>query len=193
MQSRIFGSAPVGERLWLRPFSGRGTNPLVVKLRVGAVAVALVGSMGLLSACGGSGGNKADAGLKASPGSSLPGLPGASGSASSMPGMDMPSSSAMASGGAAAPAPVPASGNAVAIKNFAFSPASLAVKVGTKVTWTNQDSDAHTVTSDRSGGLLSSKALNSGDTFSYTFTKAGTYKYLCTIHPFMTATVTVTQ
>jgi plastocyanin len=168
------------------------TSPLVVKLRVGAAAFALVGSMALLSACGGSGGHKADAGLKASSGSSLPGLPGASGSASSMPGMDMPSSSTAASS-SAAPAPVPAAGNAVAIRNFAFSPASLTVKVGTKVTWTNQDSDAHTVTSDGSARSLNSRALNTGETFSFTFTKAGTYKYLCTIHPFMTATVTVTR
>src|SRR5689334_8467812 len=191
MQSRILGSVPWRERPLLRPLPGRGTSPLAVRLRVGAVGFALVGSMALLSACGGSGGNKADAGLKAPPGSSLPGLPGASGSASSMPGMDMPSSSAAASGDAVAPAP--ASGTAVAIRSFAFSPASLTVKVGTTVTWTNQDSDAHTVTSDHSGGPLNSKALNTGGTFSYRFTKAGTYKYLCTIHPFMTATVTVTQ
>jgi plastocyanin len=84
------------------------------------------------------------------------------------------------------------SGNAIAIKNIAFAPAAMTVKVGTTVTWTNQDSDAHTVTSDGSGGPLNSKAMNTGDTFSFTFTKAGTYKYLCTIHPFMTATVTVT-
>jgi plastocyanin len=166
-------------------------------MRAGAVALALVGSIGLLSACGGSGGNKADAGLKASPGSSLPGLAGASGSApSSMPGMDMPSSSAPgspAAPGSAAPAPAPAAGNNVAIRNFAFSPASLTVRAGTEVTWTNQDSDAHTVTSDGSGGPLNSKALNTGDTFSHTFAEPGTYKYLCTIHPFMTATVTVTR
>jgi amicyanin len=83
-------------------------------------------------------------------------------------------------------------GNAVTIKNFAFAPTALKVKVGTTVTWTNQDSDAHTVTSQDNGGPLSSAALNTGQTYSYTFTKPGTYAYLCTIHPFMTATVTVT-
>lgn len=192
MQSRAFGSEPTKERPPLRPPFGRSPNPLVGKLRAGAVAAALVGSLGLLSACGGSGGGKKDAGLKPSAGSSLPGMAGASGSASpSMPDMTMPSSSAASTAGAAVPAP--ASANAVTIKDFAFSPVSLTVKAGTRVTWTNQDSDAHTVTSDGSGGPLDSKALNTGDTFGYTFTEPGVYKYLCTIHPFMTATVTVTR
>ncbi|MFE2707141.1 plastocyanin/azurin family copper-binding protein [Streptomyces mirabilis] len=87
----------------------------------------------------------------------------------------------------------PVAGDAVAIKNFAFAPATLKVKVGTTVTWTNQDTDAHTVTSAGSGGPLHSAALNTHATYSYTFTKPGTYSYLCTIHPFMTATVEVTR
>ncbi|MFG1807684.1 cupredoxin family copper-binding protein [Streptomyces sp. NPDC049040] len=192
MHSRTSGSEHSLGNPPLRSVSARTVDPLIRRLRVGAVAAALVGSLGLLSACGGADADKAGAPLEASPGSSLPGLPGASGTASaSMPGMDMPSSAA--SGAGDAPAPAPVSGTAVAIKNFAFSPASLTVKVGTKVTWTNQDSDAHTVTSDASGGPLNSPAMNTGDPFSHTFTKPGTYKYLCTIHPFMTATVTVTQ
>jgi len=104
-----------------------------------------------------------------------------------MSGMAMPSSPATGGGAVA-----PVGRNTVAIKNFAFAPAALTVKVGTKVTWTNQDSDAHTVTSQGSGGQLNSAAMKTGDTFSYTFTKAGVYNYRCTIHPFMTATVTVT-
>jgi plastocyanin len=103
--------------------------------------------------------------------------------------MVMPSASGAAPADAGGPA---ATGNAVAIKNFAFAPRTLTVKVGTSVTWTNQDSDAHTVTSTGSGGPLKSKAMNNGDTYKYTFTQPGTYTYLCTIHPFMTATVTVT-
>ncbi|MEV6839033.1 cupredoxin family copper-binding protein [Streptomyces sp. NPDC051133] len=83
-------------------------------------------------------------------------------------------------------------GNAVAINNFAFSPAALKVKAGTTVTWTNRDADAHTVTSAGSGGPLHSAALATHATYSYTFTKPGTYAYLCTIHPFMTGTVEVT-
>ncbi|WP_269856096.1 plastocyanin/azurin family copper-binding protein [Streptomyces sp. RPT161] len=78
------------------------------------------------------------------------------------------------------------------IQNFAFAPTSLKVKTGTTVTWTNKDSDAHTVTSSGSGGPLHSAPLTTGATYRYTFTKAGTYAYFCTIHPFMTATVVVT-
>jgi plastocyanin len=103
----------------------------------------------------------------------------------------MPPSGATSGNSAAANA-APVAGNAVTIKGFAFAPAALTVKVGTKVTWTNQDSDAHTVTSQDNSGPLSSAALSTGQTYSYTFTKPGTYSYLCTIHPFMTATVTVT-
>lgn len=90
-----------------------------------------------------------------------------------------------------APAAAPVATNAVTIKGFAFSPASITVKAGTSVTWTNQDQDAHTVTS--TSNAFGSKALNTGASYTYTFTKPGTYNYLCTIHPFMTATVVVTS
>jgi plastocyanin len=80
-------------------------------------------------------------------------------------------------------------GNAVTIDNFAFGPSSLTVAVGTKVTWTNKDSDAHTVTAD--DGSFDSGALGEGATFSQTFSKAGTYAYHCKIHSFMTATIVV--
>ncbi|MEU7422966.1 plastocyanin/azurin family copper-binding protein [Streptomyces sp. NPDC048362] len=86
----------------------------------------------------------------------------------------------------------PVTGNAVTINNFAFSPATLKVKAGTTVTWTNRDGDAHTVTSAGTGGPLHSAALATHATYTYTFTKPGTYAYLCTIHPFMTGTVEVT-
>jgi plastocyanin len=77
---------------------------------------------------------------------------------------------------------------AVTIQNFAFTPQTLTVKAGTTVTWTNQDSAPHTVTS--ADGISTSAnttslfngSVNSGETFSYTFTKAGRYFYLCTIH-----------
>jgi plastocyanin len=74
----------------------------------------------------------------------------------------------------------------VQIANFAFSPSTLEVKVGTTVTWTNAD----TVTSD--DGSFASNDLNQGASFSFTFTTAGTYAYHCGVHPGMKATVTVT-
>jgi plastocyanin len=100
-----------------------------------------------------------------------------------MPGM----SGSPAAGSRTGTAPVAV--NSVSIKNFAFAPGTIRVKVGTTVTWTNNDQDAHTVTAmDRS---FSSRPLNTGDTYHYTFNKPGSYTYLCTIHPFMTATVVV--
>jgi plastocyanin len=100
----------------------------------------------------------------------------------------MPAMSIAATTSTTASAPVAT--NAVAIKGFAFSPANITVKAGTTVTWTNQDQDAHTVTA--TGGAFGSQALNTGAHYTFTFTKPGSYDYLCTIHPFMTATVVVT-
>lgn len=82
------------------------------------------------------------------------------------------------------------SGNVAAtIKSFKFSPTPLTVKVGTKVTWTNNDSSTHTVTAD--GGSFDLGKLGQGKTASFTFSKAGTFAYHCDIHPTMKATVTV--
>jgi plastocyanin len=90
------------------------------------------------------------------------------------------------------PTPTPttasSSGNSVSIMNFSFSPNSLTVKVGTKVTWTNHDSVTHTVTANQ--GAFNSPVLP-GNSFSFTFTKAGTYAYHCMIHPYMMATIVV--
>jgi plastocyanin len=77
----------------------------------------------------------------------------------------------------------------VTIQNFAFAPVSLTVAAGTKVTWTNQDSTAHTVTADN--GSFGSQHLATGTTFSETFSKAGTYAYHCSIHTSMKATIVV--
>ena len=86
----------------------------------------------------------------------------------------------------------PVTGNAVTIQNFAFAPANLQVKVGTTVTWTNNDTAPHTVTF-RDGSLTSSSTLRQGDTYSYTFTKTGTFSYYCDFHPYMVGQVVVTQ
>ncbi len=80
--------------------------------------------------------------------------------------------------------------SAVAIQNFSFIPASLTVKTGTKVVWTNSDSVSHTVTSDV-GGILDSSTIAPGQSFSFTFTKSGSVAYHCAIHPGMKGTVTV--
>ena len=158
---------------------------------IGAVAAATV----LLAGACSSSASKPAAGIQPGAGQTLAGAPGATGSGpvspASMSGMTMTSGAADATDATSTAAPV--GGNAVAIQGFAFAPANLTVKVGTTVTWTNKDSDAHTVTSQGSGGPFQSKALATGESYSYTFTTAGTYSYLCTIHPFMTATVTVTQ
>jgi amicyanin len=78
----------------------------------------------------------------------------------------------------------------VRIEDFAFSPANIVVDVGTTVTWTNEDSVAHTVTSN-GGGELASPLLGKNKTFSRTFDKPGTYAYHCTPHSNMKGLVTV--
>jgi plastocyanin len=128
---------------------------------------------------------------------------------SSMPAMNMPAATTTSE---SAPAPsstasqIPASHTvsvvsnssvtsskaSVIIKNFAFTPASMTVKAGTVVTWTNDDNASHTVTSD-SGTTLNSPAINVGGTFSFTFTTPGTYAYHCSIHPSMHGTIVVTS
>ena len=91
-----------------------------------------------------------------------------------------------------AAAPTATSGVAVAIKNYAFAPAALTIPVGTKVTWTNDDTAPHTVTIQSGPVTFGSPTLQKGDSFTYTFTTAGTYTYYCAVHPTMTASVVVT-
>ena len=92
-----------------------------------------------------------------------------------------------------APSSSGASGGGVTIKmqNIQFSPKDTTVKVGDKVTWTNDDNTDHNVTAE-SGADFKSKDFGNGATFSFTADKAGTIKYVCTIHPGMTGTLTVT-
>jgi plastocyanin len=75
------------------------------------------------------------------------------------------------------------------IDNFTFAPARLTVKAGTTVTWRNEDDIPHTVTS--ATRLFKSKALDTDDSFSFTFTEPGTYEYFCSLHPRMTGTIVV--
>src|SRR5258707_6451484 len=76
----------------------------------------------------------------------------------------------------------------VMIDNFTFEPAQLTVKVGTTVTWKNRDDIPHTVVS---AGKFRSKTMDTDDSYSFTFTAAGDYKYFCSLHPHMTGTIKV--
>jgi plastocyanin len=81
----------------------------------------------------------------------------------------------------------------VSITDFAFTPKTITIPVGTTVRWTNNGNAPHTVTSTSSPKAFDSGTLNSGDTFQHTFTTAGQFPYRCNIHPSMTGTVIVEQ
>ena len=77
----------------------------------------------------------------------------------------------------------------VKIDNFSFGPQTLTVPVGATVVWTNRDDIPHTAVS--TDGVFKSKVMDTDEKFSYTFAKAGTYPYYCTIHPKMTGQIVV--
>jgi plastocyanin len=104
-----------------------------------------------------------------------------------MPGMAMPSPATSATPGSTAPV----GGTAVGITDFAFSPTTLTVPVGATVTWTNHDAEPHTVAA--SDGSFHSTGMDTGATYTYTFTNAGKFDYICSIHPTMHGTVMVTK
>jgi plastocyanin len=82
----------------------------------------------------------------------------------------------------------------VTIQDMAFSPATITVKKGSTVTWTNKDSVSHNVSADESSDLkMLSDTLADGDSFKFTFDKTGTFTYRCDFHPSMTGTVIVTE
>src|SRR6516164_4835390 len=76
----------------------------------------------------------------------------------------------------------------ITIDNFTFAPTELKLKVGDTVTWTNHDDIPHTVVS---AGKFRSKTMDTDNTFSFTFTSAGDYKYFCSLHPHMTGMIKV--
>jgi plastocyanin len=76
----------------------------------------------------------------------------------------------------------------VKIDNFTFGPQKLTVKAGTTVTWINEDDIPHTVVST---GHFRSKALDTDDKYSYTFTTPGTFEYFCGLHPHMQGSIVV--
>lgn len=79
----------------------------------------------------------------------------------------------------------------ISIQNLAFWPAQLTVEPGTTIVWSNQDNISHTMTAD--DGTFDSGAVFPGEPFSFTFQRSGTVTYHCSIHPFMTASVTVSD
>lgn len=84
--------------------------------------------------------------------------------------------------------------NEVTIQQYSFEPMTIKVKVGTKVTWTNKDSVAHTVTTqDGAPAAIDSGLFGKNKSYSFTFTKSGTYNYYCQPHPYMKGTVIVTE
>lgn len=88
----------------------------------------------------------------------------------------------------------PSNVKTVTIDGFAYGPESVTVKVGDTVTWTNKDSVDHTVTADTaSSDAPASGSIAKDETYSFTFTKAGTYAYHCEPHPEMKATVVVEE
>ncbi len=77
----------------------------------------------------------------------------------------------------------------IKIDNFVFTPPELTVAVGTTVKWVNHDDIPHSVVDQKK--MLRSKALDTDDSFSYTFMTAGTYDYFCGLHPHMTGKIIV--
>lgn len=113
-------------------------------------------------------------GAGATPGmSGMPAMPGG------------PAGTASATGSPAAVA-----GDAVTIDNFAFAPATLTIRAGGTVTWTNRDEEPHTVAA--ADGSFHSPGMGTGATYSHTFPTAGTFDYVCSIHPMMHGAVVVT-
>lgn len=85
--------------------------------------------------------------------------------------------------------------NQIFIKGFAFGPNKISVKKGTKITWTNKDDAHHDITPDKdySNAFSGSKLLANGESYSYTFDTIGSYNYHCSPHPYIKATIEVTE
>jgi plastocyanin len=80
--------------------------------------------------------------------------------------------------------------NAISIDNFTFTPSSVTVKAGSTITWTNKDDIPHGIGSSNNA-FAKSKALDTDDSYSFTFTTPGTYQYFCYLHPHMVGTIVV--
>ena len=115
---------------------------------------------------------------------------GISASAADDPGPDTFSPTHQNAANVNTPSPVETSTTPqISIDNFTFSPQTLTVPAGTKVTWINHDDVPHTVVD--TGKRFKSAALDTDDKFSFTFTIAGEYTYFCGIHTHMTGKIIV--
>src|SRR6185437_13421138 len=94
---------------------------------------------------------------------------------------------AAAAGAGAAPAMTPA----ITITNYSFHPGALTVGKDSTVTWVNKDGDVHTIKSTDGPETFNSPALDSGGRFAFTFHRAGTYHYVCSVHPYMHGVIVV--
>lgn len=141
-------------------------------IKVGFLSTAIWATCLFLGACGGSGGGSSTASSSVATSSET---------SQSTP---MESSATSSSGGST-------SGDTVTIKDFAYSPPDLTVAKGTTVTFTNQDSTNHTATSSRSG-TLDTGTIGQGQSKSVKLGTPGTFSYICSFHPFMHGSITVT-
>ena len=104
----------------------------------------------------------------------------------------MASAAAVVHTGRAASASVaPATKAAVTISNYSFRPATLTVDKGSTVVWVNKDGDVHTIKSTSGPETFNSPALDTGNQFRFTFHRAGTYHYICSVHPYMHGVIVV--
>ena len=93
--------------------------------------------------------------------------------------------------GQVAAAAAPAIEPAITITNYSFHPGTLTVKKDSTVTWLNKDDDVHTIKSTDGPEAFNSPALDSGSRFGFTFHHAGTYHYICSVHPYMHGVIVV--
>ena len=77
----------------------------------------------------------------------------------------------------------------IQVRDFMFMPATLTVSAGAQVTWVNKDDEPHTVVSD--SGVFRSPAMDTNEGFSFKFGKPGTYRFICSIHPYMAGSIIV--
>jgi amicyanin len=152
-----------------------------------AFPAAAVGAAAVLLVSGCSGSHPSTAAPASINFGSVTMTPGMVGQGTAGPATPTPGSTA-----ASAPAaPAPQGGTAVTISNFKFDPATLTVPVGSTITWTNQDEEPHAIAAKDAS--FHSPGMDTHATYSFTFATPGTFDYVCSIHPFMTGTVVVTQ